>query len=111
MAQTAAEGAAVLLKMLVRPVGPPHRLQGGPRGRKARGLVRGHTSRGVKAVGKQVRGTVNDVLLTAVCGALRRYLLLRGDRATGVEINAMVPVNLRPLEKPTTSATSSGSST
>jgi diacylglycerol O-acyltransferase len=53
----------------------------------------------VKAVGKAAGGTVNDVLLTAVSGALRRYLLRRGDRADGVEINAMVPVNLRPLSE------------
>jgi WS/DGAT/MGAT family acyltransferase len=53
----------------------------------------------VKAVGKTMGGTVNDVLLTAVSGALRRYLLQHGDRVDGVSINAMVPVNLRPLSE------------
>ena len=40
--------------------------------------------------------TINDVLLTAVAGGLRRYLLERGDRIEGLDIRAAVPVNLRP---------------
>lgn len=50
----------------------------------------------VKALGKRVGGTVNDVLLTGVTGALRRYLLIRGAEADGLDIRAVVPVNLRP---------------
>ncbi|HTT31417.1 MAG TPA: wax ester/triacylglycerol synthase family O-acyltransferase [Solirubrobacteraceae bacterium] len=42
--------------------------------------------------------TVNDVLLAAVSGALRHYLQERGSRVG--EIQAMVPVNLRPLDQP-----------
>jgi WS/DGAT/MGAT family acyltransferase len=42
--------------------------------------------------------TVNDVLLAAVSGALRHYLK---DRHSPVaEIQAMVPFNLRPLDRP-----------
>ncbi len=54
----------------------------------------------VKAVGKATDGTVNDVLLTAVAGGLRRYLLDRGEPVDGLNIRALVPVNLRPLDKP-----------
>lgn len=54
----------------------------------------------VKAVGKATGSTVNDVLLTAVAGALRRYLLDRGEAVDGLNIRALVPVNLRPLDKP-----------
>jgi diacylglycerol O-acyltransferase / wax synthase len=54
----------------------------------------------VKAIGRAVGGTVNDVLLTAVTGALRRYLLGRGEPVAGVEFRAVVPVNLRSLEGP-----------
>jgi WS/DGAT/MGAT family acyltransferase len=55
----------------------------------------------VKAVGKVTGGTVNDVLLTAVSGALGRYLHTRGEPAGGLDFRAVVPVNLRPLdEKP-----------
>lgn len=49
----------------------------------------------VKAIGKRLGGTVNDVLLAAVSGALRRYMEAAGQPTGGVEINAMVPVNLR----------------
>jgi diacylglycerol O-acyltransferase / wax synthase len=49
----------------------------------------------VKAIGRRLGGTVNDVLLAAVAGALRRYLEDRGEPTEGVEMNAMVPVNLR----------------
>jgi diacylglycerol O-acyltransferase len=49
----------------------------------------------VKAVGKGLGGTVNDVLLTAMTGALRRYLQGRGDEVDGLNFRAVVPVNLR----------------
>ncbi len=49
----------------------------------------------VKAVGKAMESTLNDVVLTAVVGALRRYMEYRGESAKGVNIRAMVPVNLR----------------
>jgi WS/DGAT/MGAT family acyltransferase len=50
----------------------------------------------IKAVGKVLGCSVNDVLLSSVAGALRGYLLDKGDDVTGVEIRALVPVNLRP---------------
>jgi WS/DGAT/MGAT family acyltransferase len=54
----------------------------------------------VKAIGHITGTTVNDVLLTAVTGALRRYLQLRGQSTDGINIRALVPVNLRPLDAP-----------
>jgi diacylglycerol O-acyltransferase len=56
----------------------------------------------VKAVGKVMGNTVNDVLVAAAVGALGRYMERRGGAVEGVNIRAMVPVNLRPpddLEK------------
>jgi WS/DGAT/MGAT family acyltransferase len=56
----------------------------------------------VKAIGRAAGGTINDVLLAAVTGALRRYLQGRGAPVDGLEIRAAVPVNLRsPNEPPT----------
>jgi WS/DGAT/MGAT family acyltransferase len=52
----------------------------------------------VKAVGKALGATVNDVLLSAVTGALRRYLETHGFPPAGVEFRAIVPVNLRTKE-------------
>ena len=52
----------------------------------------------VKAVGQATGATVNDVLLTAVTGALRRYLEAHGGVVDN--IRTLVPVNLRPLDRP-----------
>ena len=53
----------------------------------------------VKAVCRALGVSVNDVLLSCVAGALRRYLAERGDATEGVELRAMVPVNLRPPQQ------------
>ncbi len=49
----------------------------------------------VKAAGANLGGTVNDMLLTAMSGALRRYLEIRGEPVEGLNFRAVVPVNLR----------------
>ncbi len=49
----------------------------------------------VKTIGKALGGTVNDVILSAVAGGFRRYLLARGVDVQGLEFNGIVPVNLR----------------
>jgi WS/DGAT/MGAT family acyltransferase len=50
----------------------------------------------VKAVGKALGCSVNDVLLSCAAGAIRGYLVERGEHIDGAELRAMVPVNLRP---------------
>ncbi|HMA31248.1 MAG TPA: wax ester/triacylglycerol synthase domain-containing protein, partial [Casimicrobiaceae bacterium] len=52
----------------------------------------------VKAIGKALGSSVNDVLLSCVAGALRDYLVAHGDAVEGVVVRALVPVNLRPIE-------------
>ncbi len=53
----------------------------------------------VKAVSKAFGCTVNDVLIAAVSGAIREYMVSVGDEAEGLQdIRVTVPVNLRPLE-------------
>jgi diacylglycerol O-acyltransferase / wax synthase len=52
----------------------------------------------VKAAGAAFGATVNDVLMACAAGAMRSYLLSRGDDVSGKTIRATVPVNLRPLE-------------
>ncbi|MEL1264581.1 wax ester/triacylglycerol synthase family O-acyltransferase [Pseudoxanthomonas putridarboris] len=52
----------------------------------------------VKAVGRACDCTVNDVLMAAAAGALRSYMVERGEQVDGVTLRATVPVNLRPLE-------------
>ncbi len=53
----------------------------------------------VKAVGKALGASINDVLLACAAGAIGKYLADKGEDPTGQEIRAMVPVNLRPLEQ------------
>ena len=52
----------------------------------------------VKSVSRALRCTVNDILLASASGALRSYMIERGEQIDGVTIRATVPVNLRPLE-------------
>ena len=56
----------------------------------------------IKAVGKAFACSVNDVLLSAVAGALAAYLAEKGEGMSGepcdVGIRALVPVNLRKPE-------------
>ncbi|MBS0463426.1 MAG: wax ester/triacylglycerol synthase family O-acyltransferase [Proteobacteria bacterium] len=52
----------------------------------------------VKAVSRAFQCTVNDVLLASAAGALRSYLIERGEAIDGVTLRATVPVNLRPLK-------------
>jgi len=52
----------------------------------------------VKAISRVFDATVNDVLMASMTGALRSYMVERGERIDGVTIRATVPVNLRPLE-------------
>ncbi|MGD2049447.1 MAG: wax ester/triacylglycerol synthase family O-acyltransferase [Chloroflexota bacterium] len=54
----------------------------------------------VKAVGRVTGGTINDVLLGAVTGALGRYLRSRGEPTGGLDFRAVIPVNLRSPEEP-----------
>ena len=52
----------------------------------------------VKAIGRAFDCTVNDVLMASAAGALRSYMIDRGEMVDGLTIRATVPVNLRPLE-------------
>jgi diacylglycerol O-acyltransferase len=49
----------------------------------------------LKAIKNEVGGTVNDVVLAAVAGALGRHLRAHGHATEGLELKAMVPVSVR----------------
>ena len=49
----------------------------------------------VREAKRDLGGTVNDVVLTAVAGGLRRLLLGRGEDVAGLELRAFVPVSVR----------------
>ena len=55
--------------------------------------------RDVRATGRLVDGTVNDVMLAAITGGLRRYLQSCGERVDGLCIRTGLSVNLRSPEE------------
>ncbi|RKH05876.1 wax ester/triacylglycerol synthase family O-acyltransferase [Corallococcus sp. CA047B] len=93
-----ARGAAALGKLLALPPDPRSPLRGPLGMRKVAAWSEPVSLARVKAVGQTLGGTVNDVLLTAVTGALRRYLTALD--APLEDMHALVPVNLRPLDEP-----------
>ncbi len=52
-----------------------------------------------KLVKNQLGGTVNDVVLTAVSGALGRYLRAHGHSTQELELRAMVPISVRTADE------------
>jgi len=48
-----------------------------------------------KSIGKLLGGTLNDVVVTAVSGALRRYLLENNTPTDDINIRVSMPVNIR----------------
>jgi WS/DGAT/MGAT family acyltransferase len=100
-AKLGANSTATLGRLLLLPPDPDTPFKGALGVRKVCAWSQPVSLQDVKAIGKVTGGTVNDVLLTAVSGALGRYLHTRGEPAGGLDFRAVVPVNLRPLdEKP-----------
>ena len=99
MAGLGAGAAATLARVALLPPDPPTALKG-PLGVRKRAAWSDPLSLAeVKAAGAHAGGTINDVLVTAAAGALRRYLAGRGEDVVGMDLRATVPVNLRPPEQ------------
>ena len=84
--------------MALMPDDSPTLLKGRPSGIKRVAWGEPLPLADVKAVGKALGCSVNDVLLALVAGSIGHWLREQGDDPAGKEIRAMVPVNLRPLE-------------
>jgi WS/DGAT/MGAT family acyltransferase len=52
-----------------------------------------------KRIKAELGGTVNDVVLCTVAGAMRRWLHARGVRTEGLELRALVPVSIRATDQ------------
>ncbi|TFV52303.1 wax ester/triacylglycerol synthase family O-acyltransferase [Blastococcus sp. TF02A_35] len=77
----------------------PHSPMNAPVGRQRRVAVACADLDDLKRVRKAHGGTVNDVLLTVVAGALREWLLSRGEPVvSGTTIRALVPVSVQDEE-------------
>ncbi len=88
--------AAELAYLLFMPTDTPTRLKGVPLGDKRVAWPDPIPLPEVKAVSRALGCSVNDMLLAAIAGALRGYLEEKGDATEGVEVRALVPINLRP---------------
>ena len=69
---------------LERPIGPHRRVEW-----RAFDLAQ------IKALGHQLGGKVNDVVLAIVTGAMRRFLERRGEPLETIDYRVVVPVNMR----------------
>ncbi|MHB1537266.1 MAG: WS/DGAT/MGAT family O-acyltransferase [Solirubrobacteraceae bacterium] len=93
----AAEGIGELLWAGLNPAPPtPLNVEIGPHRRFA-----GVTCKleDFKRVKNACGGTVNDVVLSVVTGALRSFLISRGVRTEGLEMRALVPVSVRTADE------------
>ncbi len=99
MARTGLKVAGDVAALALMPDDSPTLLKGKPMGKKRVAWSEPLPLDEVKAIGKGLACTINDVLLSCVAGAIAGYLRERGQDPTGKEIRAMVPVNLRPIEK------------
>jgi diacylglycerol O-acyltransferase len=98
LVRTGARGAATLARLAAMPADPPTVFRGELGTEKRAAWSEPISLEEVKAIGRAMEGTINDVLLAALTGALRRYLVERGGEAE--DLRAFIPVNLRPLDEP-----------
>ena len=93
--QIAGKFVAVLAKLTLMPTDDKTAFKGEVGVGKALAWSKGIPLDDVKFVKNTMGATVNDVLVAAMAGALRRYVETRGDNPQGKEIRAMVPVDIR----------------
>ena len=93
LAKDVVEGLGELMWAALNPAPEtPLNVKIGPHRRYA--VVRQHLE-DYKEIKNELGGTVNDVVLTVVSGALARWLRSRGVRTEGLEMRALVPVSVR----------------
>lgn len=92
----AGQAAQVSAKLLLG-ANPPNPLAGTPGIRKRAVWSDSWSLTDVRRAGRCVDASINDVLMTALAGALHAYL---AERAEPVDLTTMVPVNLRPPHRP-----------
>jgi diacylglycerol O-acyltransferase / wax synthase len=97
-ARAGLHGGATLARLVAKPADPATTLKGELSRVKHAAWSQPLPLADVKAVGKSVGATVNDVLVAALAGGLRRYLQEEGSPVE--DVTAVVPFNLRPLDRP-----------
>lgn len=98
LARMGGQLASDLAALALMPDDSPTRLKGQPGKAKRVAWCEPLPLADVKAIGKALNCSINDVLMSCVAGAIGAYLRAQGDDTSGQEIRAMVPINLRPME-------------
>lgn len=91
----AARHLGALLRLLLLPPDPATALKGPLALEKKVAWSRPFRLEDFKSIGRVTGATVNDVLMAALAGSLRRYLLGRGEISRQLVVRGVVPVNLR----------------
>lgn len=99
MAKKAQKTASALGRLVMMPFDPPTTLKREPSGQRRVSWSKGIALQRVKDIAHGFGGTVNDVLMAALTGAYRRYLLEHGENVDDQDIRALIPVNLRPVRR------------
>jgi WS/DGAT/MGAT family acyltransferase len=86
------------LQLLLSPIDPPSALKGGHGVAQRVAWTPALPLDEVKAIARATDTTVNDVLMSSLSGALARFLDDHGDLPR--DLHAMVPFNVRPLDRP-----------
>jgi diacylglycerol O-acyltransferase len=92
-AREAVEGLGAIAWSLANP--PPKTPLNVPIGPHRRVLWKRFPLADLKEIKNKLGGTVNDVFLATVSGALARWLKRRGVRTEGMELRGIVPVSIR----------------
>jgi WS/DGAT/MGAT family acyltransferase len=93
----AVTGVAELLRVVTGPPDPDTGLRGELGHQKVAGWTAPIALERFRPIRRVTGATVNDIVLACTAGGMRRYLLDRGESLDGVEVRAMVPVNLKAL--------------
>jgi diacylglycerol O-acyltransferase / wax synthase len=90
------EAAGALARTTLAAPASPFNTEIGPYRRLA--IVRADLAR-FKSIKNELGGTVNDVVLAVVSGALGRYLRSRGNSTSDLELRALVPISVRAADE------------
>ncbi len=100
LAKQAAAQASTLGRLLLLPADPKTPLKGAL-GRRKRAAFSGPLSlQQIQIAARRLGGKTNDLLMSAIAGALRAQLASRGAPVDDLEIRALVPVYVHPKAAP-----------
>ncbi|MEM7336584.1 MAG: wax ester/triacylglycerol synthase family O-acyltransferase [Chloroflexota bacterium] len=94
-AQKGAENARTVGQLLTESADPKTRFKGKLGVGKKVAWSRAIPLSDIKTIKNTLGGGVNEVLVTAVAGALRTHMVSKGDQMQGITIRAAMPMNIR----------------